>query len=370
MTMSDNAIFVIFLLLYIIAIIYFVILGCYMLSQRGNPLSTRGELIAKLRMTRTMAVAMFIWAFELFLYLPPMLWGCTPDHPIYELLFFIMLILSTPMVYTVMFAIMQRQVNQFKWGIALCFPYFVLVIWYVLAPSVAKYTPIYIAAALCVASVLFLLIRFASEYRIYIRRLKSEYSEITRREIFWSWNCFFGFAMQFLVFAVYEMIWSPTAEVLYLTLSIINASGLCFCICRQHTIDVDVVPDVEPEVKIVDKTEEKAFYVDIEQKLKTLCEDKLLFLDPDLTRETLCLRLAINRTYLSMYLRHCGSSYYQYINTLRIEYAVKLMQENPDLSINEICDQSGYRTQTTFRRAFQEVMGCLPSEVKCRTSVE
>lgn len=362
--MSEKVILVIYLLVYILAIIYLVVLGCYMLAQRGSMLSTRGELEAKLRMTRTMGIAMFIWAFLLFIYLPPLLLQCEFDHPIFKLLFIFSLMVLTPMAYVMMFAVMQRQFCPLKWCSILSAPFLVLVVWQLLTLSSASNIPVYAAAVLGVVSNIFMLIWFAREYRIYTRRLRSEYSEITSREIFWAWICFSGLAMQGILYVVYVLVWTPTGEVLYFILSLVNATALCFCICHQHTIDLDVVEEVVPEPDIDDKAAEKAFYADIEQKLKTLCEDKLLFLEPELTRETLSLRLAINRTYLSMYFRHCGTTYYQYINTLRVEHAVKLIQENPDIPINDVSEQSGFRTQTTFRRAFQEVMGCLPSEVR------
>ena len=363
--MSDKSVLVIYLLIYTITIIYFVVLGCYMLAQRGSLIGTRGELAAKLHMTRTMGVSMFIWAFDLFVYLPPLLWGCTPDHPVFKVLFHVNLALSTPVIFAAMFAVVQRQVNLLRWSCALSAPFLLLTVWQLLAPSPASADlPLYIAAALSVASNLFLLIRFASEYRLYIRRLQAEYSETASRDIVWSWVCFAGLAMQGLAFVAYQLLWSPMTEVIYAVLSVINAACLCYCTCRQHTIDLDLEPEAEPVAALKDKPEGDAFYADIEQKLKTLCEDQLLFLNPELRRETLALRLAINRTYLSMYFRHCGTSYYQYINTLRIEYAVRLMQDNPDLPVDEVCTRSGYRSLTTFRKAFQEVMGCLPSEVK------
>lgn len=42
----------------------------------------------------------------------------------------------------------------------------------------------------------------------------------------------------------------------------------------------------------------------------------------------------------------------------------RLMLENPHLSLCKVAEQSGFRSQPTFLKAFQEVMDCLPSEVK------
>lgn len=363
---------VILFMTYISTIIYLVVLGCCMFGLRANPLVTHGVQMAKRRLTRTMGVSMFIIAFQSFLYLPPMLMGYPAKHLIYKILFLVVLMLSLPMVYNMMMAVVQREVKTMNWSWALGLPYLVLATWHIIAPpNPSDYTIVYIASALAAASLVFLLVRFAGEYRLYLHRLRSEYSETTGREILWSWVCFGGFALQGILFVAYHLIWSPLLDVLYLVVSIPNAAFLCFCTVRQRTLDLDVVNDNEKGTSSEDKDDNKsdnrneaAFYSDIEERLKTLCEDKLLFLDPELTRETLCLRLAMNHTYLNMYFRKCGISYYQYINTLRIEYANRLIQENPDMPVSEVCTRSGFHSQPTFRKAFHEVMGCLPSEIK------
>lgn len=171
------------------------------------------------------------------------------------------------------------------------------------------------------------------------------------------------------------MFWSYTLEFLYHLFAILNFGYLCFCISRQRTIDVEVMDDAlrydndgstsSPTNETENQSKsERALYADIDQKLRTMCEDKLLFLTPDITLETLALRLGTNRTYMGMYFRERNTTFYQYINTLRIEYATRLMQENPNLSLRKVAEQSGFRSQPTFRKAFQEVMGCLPSEVR------
>lgn len=224
--------------------------------------------------------------------------------------------------------------------------------------------PLYLGASLSVASYVFLLVKFAKEYRIYVRRIQSEYSDTTGRDIAWSWISFSGFAVQGILFVVYEMFWSYTLEFLYHLFTILNFGYLCFCISRQRTIDEDQYAYASPTPPLEGRYGGATIYADIEQKLRPMCEDKLLFLDPDITLETLSLRLGTNRTYIGMYFREHHTTFYQYINTLRIEYATRLMQENPDMPIRKVAEQSGFRSQPTFRKAFQEVMGCLPSEVR------
>lgn len=370
--MNASTNMVIYLMGYVITIIYFVVLGCYILAQNGSPLSTRGELAAKRRMTRTAGVGMFVVAFEWLAYLPPILCNWQTDYYIYKVYFISMLALNTPVVYSVMFAVFQRKVDLKRWICALGLPFLLLAVWQLIAPPNTMIL-VYTGAALSLASYLFLLIKFANEYRIYVRRIQSEYSETSGREIAWSWICFSAFTVQGILFVVYQLFWSPKLEIIYHIFTIVNFGYLCFCICRQVTIDLDVVDDglqCEDKDESTNNAEREGsqedniLYSNIEEKLKTLCEERLLFLDPELTRETLALRLAINRTYLGMYFHRKNQTFYQYINTLRVEYACRLIQDSPHLSIRKVAEQSGFRSQTTFRKVFLEVMGCLPSEVR------
>lgn len=358
----NDIVWVIYLMVYIAIILYFVVLGCFMLAHRGNPTSTHGELVAKFRLTRTLSVTMFIWALGLFVYLPPMFFKCPSDHPIYKVLFLVMPMLLMPSIYIVMFAIVQRKVNELIWACSLGLPFLVLAVWQMIIPL--SDIPAYIGAALFLVSCVSLLVGFSREHSLYIRRIQSEYSETTSRDILWSWVCFSGFAIQGIIFVIYSLLWSPLLEIVYILLLVFIATCLCYCTCRQRTLDLDVVPEAEPAAEMENKQKSHDLYVVIEERLKSCCEEKLLFLDPNITLETLSLRLAINRTYLGMYFRSRGLSFYQYINTLRVEYAYHQMQDSPLLSIHKVCEMSGFRSQTTFRKAFQEVMGCLPSEVR------
>lgn len=359
------------LLLYIFTIIYYVVLGCYMLAQRGNTISTRGEMAVKQRMTRSVGIFMLIGATSWMIYLPTMLQSDDLWNASYNMCFIFSMMMVTPGLFVVMHAIVQKKVNTMRWVSVVGAPFLILLILHLFFDVDGPYNPFNVLTIVIhLACVAFLLVRYASEYQVYVNRIRSEYSETTDREILWAWSCFSGFALQSVIFILYCIFWMPMLDIAYWAVSILNAAYLCYCTCRQKPLDNEIVeetmPDTPSSATEKEKSEEKAFYAVIEQKLESLCEDKLLFLEPDLTRETLCLRLSIGRTYLSMYFRSRGLTFYQYINTLRVDYAVKLMQENPGISIREVSELSGFRSQTTFRKMFQEVMGCLPSEVRTK----
>lgn len=362
-------------IVYIFTIVYFAMLGCIMITRHGHPICTPGEMSSKRRMTRSVGIYMLFWSFDWFVYLPPILhYGIGGGNKFYDPYFIFTLMLDAPLLFVVMHALVQKKVNTLLWVLATGLPYLLLLIWYFVVPyEQSGRLPVHLSAALSVVLVVFLFIRYVKEYRNYIRRIRSEYSETTGREIIWSWSCFFGFSLQILVFIFYEYAWQPYLEYFYLALSMVNGAYLCHCVSRQKPLDPDVVENTVEDVALksnaADRIEEKAFYGIIEEKLEYLCEKKFLFLEPDLTREVLCRRLSISSTYLKLYFHSRGLSFYHYINTLRVEYAYRLMQENPDMPIHDVCEQSGFRSQTTFRKMFKEVMGCLPSELKKESTV-
>lgn len=367
---------IIYIACYFLMIIYFVILGCFMIVQRTRHAHTQLEIIHKQRMTRSTGVFMFIWALECLTYLPSILiYGYDETQQGYDLCFLITVMLNTPALFMIMNVIVQKTADNLKWIGGTALPFMLLTVWYLVDPDGSGRLPIYIASVLVVASIALLFLRYTGEYHNYIRRLRSEYSETSGREITWAWSCFVGFALQSFVYLLYQFYWSLVLEYVYLCISMLNATYLCHCICRQKPLNKDAMDEVinndtVPETAAPDKTvpldvpKEKPYLAIIEKKLDTICEKEQLYLEPDLTRERLCLRLSVGRTYLGLYFQSRGTTFYQYINSLRINHAVKLMQEQPQMSIREISEHSGFRSQTTFRKVFREEMGCLPSEVR------
>lgn len=107
-------------------------------------------------------------------------------------------------------------------------------------------------------------------------------------------------------------------------------------------------------------------YAWIGDRLEQYCKGDELYLQPDLTLDRLAHQIDTNRTYLGRYFSYVGTTYYNYINSLRIDYAIKMMHADPDINLAEIAESSGYSNGTSFRRAFAERVGCLPSEYKDR----
>jgi AraC-like DNA-binding protein len=94
-------------------------------------------------------------------------------------------------------------------------------------------------------------------------------------------------------------------------------------------------------------------------------EKEKTYLNPELTLSLLADQLGTNRTYLSNYISNeLGTTFYDYINRLRIECkALPMLQDKEQpYTIEYIAEQAGFKSITTFRRAFKKLTGMLPSE--------
>ena len=87
------------------------------------------------------------------------------------------------------------------------------------------------------------------------------------------------------------------------------------------------------------------------------------YLNPDFQLLDLRQALPLNRTYLSQLINtEYGCSFYQWVSSLRVEEAKRLMKEQPELKFKDISQRCGFASQTTFTRTFLRETGMTPKE--------
>jgi AraC-like DNA-binding protein len=101
--------------------------------------------------------------------------------------------------------------------------------------------------------------------------------------------------------------------------------------------------------------------VQIEQLLAKHCVDTQLYLQHDLTLQQLAQAVGTNRSYLSQYFSRQSITYNTYINNLRINHFICRYQElaaaGQPVVAQELAQESGFRSYSTFGRAFMQRMG-------------
>ena len=85
------------------------------------------------------------------------------------------------------------------------------------------------------------------------------------------------------------------------------------------------------------------------------------FVQSGLTIKELSDMLHTNRTYLSEYINTTyGTSFRDWITCLRIDYAKRLLTQNPKLTVADISERSGFLSPSHFIRLFKEKTGQTP----------
>ena len=118
---------------------------------------------------------------------------------------------------------------------------------------------------------------------------------------------------------------------------------------------------VEEEERADELLREKKY--DLKKSISRLIEEEKLYLMPNLKTEDLAKRLNTNRNYIYQAINvEMGVSFSTLINRKRVEYAVRLIDKEPNLQLNDVAMKSGFSSASAFYRNFKLFMDCSPSD--------
>ena len=101
-------------------------------------------------------------------------------------------------------------------------------------------------------------------------------------------------------------------------------------------------------------------------RIISLTEDR--FNDPYLSISQIALELGYNPKYVShLFKQKSGTSYSEYLRSIRIKYAVTLFDHGLD-SVKNVAILSGFSDPLYFSTIFKKMMGMTPKEYKARSS--
>lgn len=232
--------------------------------------------------------------------------------------------------------------------------------------------------ALClVAYGIFLASRLMLTYRRAVRIFNDTHSDdigtyIKWLSIFTYWAVIFGVGCGLLTFLpdeyIYVWILSSIPFYIYLFSSYMNY--LLFYEKVESAFETEIsseedimcaVKSVEPEKEVADVP---LFYTVMASKVNEwiACDG---YLTPGVTIKELADRLQTNRTYLSEYIKTTyETTFRDWIGDLRIAYAKRLLVQNPQLTLADISEKSGFLSYSHFMKTFKEKEGCTPARWK------
>ena len=137
---------------------------------------------------------------------------------------------------------------------------------------------------------------------------------------------------------------------------------------RQKTKSMEQeMTRLQKQVNIIARDNSQASPQATKQAAKSLTafiEGQQLYLNKDLSRALVAKMMGCSHQTITKMLNEIQPdlSFPDYIKGLRIAYALKLIKENPGLTVQQIADQSGFYSISNFERAFKTITGKTPRE--------
>lgn len=137
---------------------------------------------------------------------------------------------------------------------------------------------------------------------------------------------------------------------------------VCFAIVGKSRPSLPIGEPALPPEECKENNSEA--FLSTYQRVNTLISEQKLYLNPDLTLNTLARKTGVPARQISKAVnltRGCNVS--QWINGLRIDYAQQLLR-NTDLPITEVMLEAGFATKSNFHREFLRISGMTPTDYR------
>ena len=245
-----------------------------------------------------------------------------------------------------------------------------------LPKGILQTTAMFALATWLVIYGLFLTRRLLKTYHKVIRIFNDTHADdigayIKWLSIFTYWAVIFGVGCGLLTFLPdeYIYIWILSSVPFYIYLFLCYLNYLLFYEQVENAMEDGMTSEEEnlcdtTNQKQEQKQETPFYHAEIEKKIKGWI-DTDGYIRPGLTIKELSDKLQTNRTYLSGYIKaKYEMSFRDWITGLRIEYAKRLLAQNPRLTVADISEKSGFLSPSHFIRMFKENAGCTPVKWK------
>lgn len=213
----------------------------------------------------------------------------------------------------------------------------------------------------------------------FIQSLEDNYVNLDRRQILYGHRirlyCLFLFIAWgfYLVMPRITLEYCNVAHGVYFIASIIGWTRLTLGVVKLKDSPLAALANVpsteelaseqpEPDAVESDMFADSPVMRQLNERLDEVLLRGDLYLDPDLDVQRLAAELCTNRTYLGRVFRLRGTTFSRYINSMRLNYAEKLLRMTSK-PVSEIVSACGF-SDATFRRAFYDRYHCTPSEYR------
>lgn len=210
------------------------------------------------------------------------------------------------------------------------------------------------------------------------KRLKDNYSDLDRRNIKWILLTLVPLSLLSILYIPLTMM-SNVDElmIIYDLLTFLILSNIVGC-ALSYKVDDMTIELIDEQMDEIKKEKNQKVDVAASDNSKTQpssnlnnkflnfdeifqkLEEECFYLDTEVNIDWISSKLGTNRHYVSDYLNRVKHvSFYEYVNTLRLIHAERLLKEGNE-KMADIAFICGFNSDHTFRRLFKERYGCTP----------
>lgn len=341
-----------YIMLYAVVTATALIASCYLLFRRGNAFAP--DVISPVRLRRWTAAFFAVFVLNhLWYMLPSFFLTSSEDIKLTSLAGGLLdSITFFPLAIIVLLTMLQDRQRPL-WPVwAMVMPVVVGMLWCVISQSDALLPILIVYLLLMIIGFMIYMVRALRQYG---RWLRDNYADLEHKEV---WQSFVVLGIMLLVFGSYMLSDSAPAYEYALQLVVILLVG--YLLWRVETLSDLSIP-LQQSLLIADSEQSQTPRDNIGLLLQQYCIHPKLYLQHDLTLQQLATAVGTNRYYLSQYFSSIGTTYNAYINDLRINHFISLYREavavHSHFTIQQLANDSGYRSYSTFNLAFKQRMG-------------
>lgn len=223
---------------------------------------------------------------------------------------------------------------------------------------------------------------FIKYYRRFHIKMDNYFSDSQAEKVHWIVVSFFSalsVGMMALLSAIFASLYTAIiftlvsiAFYIWFAIRFINY-GFRFHVIENALEEETIPPQIEEtddddnnetEISIEECENDTIIFSILEKRINQWVSNKG-FINKGITIAILSKELMTNRCYLSTYINtRTGKTFREWINQLRIEEAKTLMRQNPNITVNDIAQKTGFTDKSHFIRQFSNLTGASPKEWK------
>lgn len=201
----------------------------------------------------------------------------------------------------------------------------------------------------------------------YNTMLRQSYSNFEGRDLTWLVRILMLLLFALAIWSTSTIIGTQIAKIFYRIAIVFIWFSLCRRVYLQkEATEIEDLSSLNGNVFLIKKPldapiEPNVFLVG--KQIDELMRTKMLFTKYDITTSQVAQELNCSKTLIAQYFTSKGTTFHNYINDLRLDYAAEELLKKND-TMMDIATRSGYQFDTVFYRAFQQKFGCTPHEYR------